>query len=921
MSVRMLARARSFAPARLAVLASLLGFLAAPGPASSSVAPTYPNYVLNWGTAGGQFTAPSAVATDAVGNVYVADTGNSRIQIFDNQGHYITGWGGLGSAPSKYNNPSGIAVDADGLVYIADRGNNRVKVSFNTGILNHQWGSIGTGSGQFTSPSGIAVDAARNVYVSDGVDRIQKFDANGNFLSQWGATGSGPGQFSGPAGIAIDAKGNVYVADQLNHRVQKFSGTGVYLSQFGGIGSGAGQLNQPNGVAVDALGNVYVAELGNNRIQKFTAAGAPIVSWGALGAGFGQFDLPAGVAVDPAGNVFVAEINNARIQKFSGAGAVSAQATPTFSANIVTSGSGNGQVNTPYAVTTDAAGWVYVADTFNYRVQKFSGKGVYSLIFGSGGSLPGQLGVVEGIAVDGSGNIYVTSTDSRVEVFNSAGIFVQQWGTTGSGPSQFNGPVGIAVDVATGTLYVADGSNNRVQKFTLSGTFVTQWGTAGSGSGQFNIPRGIAVDRAGNVYVTDGNSRVQKFTSTGTFVTQWAVTNTLSNIAVDALGDVYVCNAGPSANIQKFRSDGIWLAQWGSYGNGNGQFAPPYGVTVDGTGNVYAADAGGNRIIKWVTTPSIVGVSDIGNDQGRQTRLRIKGASVDAPINGGVTGYAVYRRVDTLPAAAARADASSDGRVATPDAIELAGWDYLGTQPAAGDPEYSMVVPTLADANASSTYYTAYMVRALTPDPITHYDSFTEYGYSIDNLSPPTPTPFVVAYVASAAHLHWGVSGTTDFAKFRLYKGAGAGFVPAAGNLVVATTDTGYVDPAPAGSYYKLSAVDLNGNESGFAVVGPQSPTSVGSPPALAFTLDGARPNPTTGRTLAVSFSLPTALPAQLEMLDVMGRLVARREIGALGAGHHVVDLASDRPLAPGLYLVRLRQGANARVSRVMVIE
>jgi hypothetical protein len=129
------------------------------------------------------------------------------------------------------------------------------------------------------------------------------------------------------------------------------------------------------------------------------------------------------------------------------------------------------------------------------------------------------------------------------------------------------------------------------------------------------------------------------------------------------------------------------------------------------------------------------------------------------------------------------------------------------------------------------------------------------------------------------------------------------------------------VDPAPAGSYYKLSAVDLNGNESAFAALGPQQTTAVGPPQAIAFALEGVRPNPTAGRALKVAFSLPTALPARLEVLDVMGRLVTRRDVGSLGAGSHVVDLAAGRTLAPGLYLVRLRQGGNARVTRVAVTE
>lgn len=903
----------------LALLMSLLLLGGSHDSASASVAPTTPTFLLAWGTlgsAGGQFNAPGAVTTDALGNVYVVDTGNSRIETFDNQGHYLARWGSLGSAPPLFNRPSGIALDASGYVYVTDTGNNRVKQTTSTGTLVHQWGSLGSGPGQFSTPNGIALDASGNIYVSDSLDRVQKFAPGGAFILQWGATGTGDGQLRSPAGLVVDASGNVLVADRLNHRIQKFSNTGVYVSQFGTSGSAAGQLSLPNGIALDVLGNIYVSELGNSRVQKFSAAGTSLTSWGTLGSSTGQFDQPKGIAVDAEGNVFVADANNARLQKFSGAGAVLSQVTPAFSASFGSAGSGNGQFNTPYAVTTDGSGWVYVADTWNRRVQKFSGNGVFNLKFGTQGTLPGQFDLVNGVATDPSGNVYATSQDNRVEVFNSAGAYQLQWGAAGAGAGQFNVPFGIAVDPATLSVLVADANNNRIQKFTVGGSYISQWGTTGSGPGQFNGPRGIAVDRAGNVYVTDGNSRVQKFTTAGVFVTQWAVTYSIASVAVDGQGDVYVCNAGPSANIQKFRSDGTLLAQWGSYGTGNGQFSPPYGLCVDVTGNVYVADYGGNRVVKFVTPPAITYVSDVGNDQGRQVRLRIQGASVDAPANGGVTGYAVYRRVDLLPLAAP-SSATSAGAIG-PDAVQLAGWDYLGTQPAAGDPEYSMIVPTLANANAASTYYSAYLVRALTSDPLTHYDSFVENGYSIDNLSPPAPTPASAPYMASATHLHWGISSASDFATFRVYKGASAGFVPGPGSLLAATTDTGYVDVGPVGSYYKLSAVDFNGNESAFTLVQSQQTTSVGATPTLAFALDGVRPNPASGRSL-VTFAVPRRAHVRVTLLDVQGREVAVLADGVREAGRYTEALQAGA-LHAGMYFVRMQAPGVQLTRRVAVV-
>ena len=94
----------------------------------------------------------------------------------------------------------------------------------------------------------------------------------------------------------------------------------------------------------------------------------------------------------------------------------------------------------------------------------------------------------------------------------------------------------------------------------------------------------------------------------------------------------------------------------------------------------------------------------------------------------------------------------------------------------------------------------------------------------------------------------------------------------------------------------------------------------VGDGVPLAFALEGVRPNPSRGGQLSVTFALPSSAPARLELLDVSGRRVVTREVGALGAGPHVVALAANRSLPPGLYLVRLAQGVNVRVTRVAVL-
>ena len=189
---------------------------------------------------------------------------------------YLTQWGSYGSGNGEFNNPIGVATDAAGNVYVAELANQRVQKFTGTGAYITQWGSFGSGNGQFFSPDGVATDAAGNVYVVDrGNDRIQKFTATGDYLTQWGSNGSGDGQFDGPLRVATDASGDVYVVDLRNNRIQEFTDTGVYLTQWGSYGSGDGQFFNPSGVATDAAGDIYVTDQGNQRIQKFGPSPTP----------------------------------------------------------------------------------------------------------------------------------------------------------------------------------------------------------------------------------------------------------------------------------------------------------------------------------------------------------------------------------------------------------------------------------------------------------------------------------------------------------------------------------------------------------------------------------------------------------------------------------------------------------------------
>src|SRR5215207_7720934 len=231
----------------------------------------------------------------------------------------------------------------------------------------------------------------------------------------------------------------------------------------------------------------------------------------------------------------------------------------------------------------------------------------YSFVkkWGSEGIGFGRFAQPIDIAIDSSGNLYVTdlsSMSNKIQKFTSNGTFITAWGNLGFGPGRFTSPAGI--DVGTldnnNNVYIADiGSpGTAVQVFTINGTFIRSWGSDGLGDGQFINPAGIAVDSSGNVYVGDfgENNRIQKFDSNGNFITKWGSIgsndgqfNRPSGLAVDSSGNVYVADEDNN-RIQKFDSNGNFITKWGSPGNKDGQFLGPSGLIVDPSGNVYVVD-------------------------------------------------------------------------------------------------------------------------------------------------------------------------------------------------------------------------------------------------------------------------------------------------------------------------------------------
>lgn len=449
-----------------------------------------------------------------------------------------------------------------------------------------------------------------------------------------------------PARVAKDAAGNFYISDSYNHTIRKMTAAGVVTTLAGwpgqrGSANGTGttaRFSFPEGLVVDVSNNVFIADSGNNAIRKVTAAGVvTTVAGGTYGTNDGvgaaaRFSGPYGIGLDTSNNLFVADTWNSAIRKITLGGTVTTLAGIT---GITGTADGTGtaaRFNTPYDLTVDSDGAIYVADTYNHAIRKVTRGGAVTTFAGLSGSYgnlnsTGTLSRFNspmGVALDGAHNLFVADMmNASIRKVTSAGIASNVagsivWGYLdgAAAVAQFNYVMGLVVD-ASGNLLIADAQNNLIRKLTAGvvSTFIGAGPGSEDGVGRaarFWRPSGVAVDAAGTAYVSDSyNHTIRKITSGGTVSTvagavglQGAFNGTGTavrfsypmGLATDLNNNLYVAD-GNNSLIRKITPDGTvsTFAGAGVPGTNDGlasaaRFNYPQFIAVDSNGVVYVSD-------------------------------------------------------------------------------------------------------------------------------------------------------------------------------------------------------------------------------------------------------------------------------------------------------------------------------------------
>ena len=879
---------------------------------------------------------PKGIAFDpTTGKIFVADYENRRVLRWSStdkmvngsaaeavlgQPDFVTNTSGISS--TKLARPYGITVDAAGRLYVADLSNHRVlrfdnastlasgaaatrvlgQPDFTTGTAN----TGGISASTMSSPIGVYVDGAGRLWVTERDNkRITRFDnvsakSNGdpadgvlgepNFTTNSG--GLTASLVTRVYGVTGDASGRIWVADRDNNRVLRFDAAATKAN--GAAADGViGQvdfvsnviartqsgLEGPRGIFLDASGRLYVNDEGNNRIVTYNGAASK-----ANGA---NADVVIGQAD------FVSAVN---------------PASPTASS-----------VNYPeFLVVDNAKNQLWLADEYNNRIVRFDFTpkaavgvlGQTDLVSNANGLSASKVYTPKGIAIDPTtGKLFVADYDNRRvlrwssvdKMTNGAAAeavlgqpdFVTN--SSGTSSTKMARPYGITVDAA-GRLWVSDLSNNRVLRFDNASTiasgaaangvlgqadFTTATAnTGGISASTMSGPIGVFVDKAGRLWVAErDNKRVLRFDN--------AAAKEKGDAANGVLGEPdFATNAGGlSASL----------------------ITRGYGITGDTSGRIWVSDRDNNRVLRFdaaatkangAVADGVIGQPDFVTNTIGRTQSRIsgpRGVFIDPAGKLYVTDEG-NNRVMIFDSAATKGNG--------PNAVNLLGQtDYFS--------DFSPATPT-----AGSVNYPEFLVIDKVYKFIWLADEYNNRivrymgdGTPVNILAPAAPKNLVAVRGNAQVTLKWNKNTEADFVQYKIYGGTAANptTLIAAGisdtmKIVTSlTNETKY--------YFRITAVNFNGMESGYSTEVSVTPSTTGfgndgNSIPIVYSLSQNYPNPFNPAT-TINFGLPEANDVSLKIYDVLGREITTLFHNELSAGYHSYQWNASG-LASGVYIYRI---------------
>jgi hypothetical protein len=605
-------------------------------------------------------------------------------------------------------------------------------------------------------------------------------------------------------------------------------------------------------------------------------------------------------------------------------------------------------LQTGAAIVSDGAGGAVVAwqdfrggVTSDIYAQRVRSSGVIETSWPADGravSTAANSQVAPALVADGSGGAIATWEDMRAGANDiyahhilSGGVVDAGWPVDGralcTAANSQQTPT-IASDGAAGAIVTwqdgraGTGADIYAQHVFTTGAVDPAWpvdGRALCTATDFQLIPRIVEDGAGGAIVAWQDARAgtvnydiyaQHVTAAGTVDPVWPVDG-------QALG-----TASQQQQIPRIVGDGA-----------GGAIVAWYDLRSGSTYDVYA-----QRVARfgYLGTPEaeIIAARDVPNDNGGTVRLSWNASWLDSNSDPNLAWYEIYRSVPPHYASKAVArgarllrdfrEAPATGSEAVVMGAAGYAWEYLTTQNALHYiPSYSYLAPTASDSTGYQNPRTAFMIVARNTSGSMYWLSRPDSGYSVDNLPPLAPAPFEGQYGGGVAQLHWRPNTEADLANYRLYRGTSSDFMPSPANLVATPADTLYDDPAGTLQYYKLSAVDIHGNESGYTTLLPTGTTDVPPAERLELALDPPTPNPALDR-VALRYALPREASVRLAIHDPSGRMVRRLVDGVMPAGAHqqAWDLrdGAGHAVGAGLYFIRLEAEGLSLVRRMTAI-